>query len=161
MFKESLTISCKVRHVLTKDLAIMLLYIFPREMKWNLCSHKNLYTNVYVSSSLNGPKWELRQVSNRWMLCSILKTSCCSQSQRLTTVWFHVCDILEKRMVGVWDQWLPGLGLGRRCKCRGIAEGFLFGVMGIFSCGSGYIFLCVLKFIKLYSESQLCLMIIV
>ena len=71
-------------------------------------------------------------------------------------VMFLKKEWLECEISGCW-----GLGSGRRCKYRGIAEGVLFGVMGIFSCGSGYIFLCVLKFIELYSKSQLCLMIIV
>ena len=44
--QKRLTISCKVRRILTKDLAVMLLYIFPREMKLVL-TQKPIYKCLY------------------------------------------------------------------------------------------------------------------
>ena len=45
------------------NLAVVLLDIYPREMK--TCSHKNLYTNVYKSLIHNNPKLETQVSFNR------------------------------------------------------------------------------------------------
>lgn len=52
----------------------------------------------------------------------------------LHTVRFHFCDILEKTGLQRWrtDQWLPGIGGGRVCECKGAAWGSILGVMELF-----------------------------
>ena len=110
----------------------------------DICSHKNLYSDIYSSSpkSGNNPNvfqlvdgkqrvvgtstpWNTTQPGkgiNYWHICAAqvnlkcIKLSERSRLQRSHRVWLNSCDILEKAKRQGWrtDQWLPGVRGGRR-----------------------------------------------
>ena len=63
--KNSLTVSYKIKHTLTiRPSNSTLRYLSKRNE--NLCSHKNLYANVYSSSIPNCQKLETTHMSFSW-----------------------------------------------------------------------------------------------
>lgn len=64
--ENSLTVTYKVKHILTYDPGISFPGIYSRKTKAH--AHKILYTNVYSSSIYNCQKLEIIQMSpNRWI----------------------------------------------------------------------------------------------
>ena len=119
------------------DSAILLLSIYPREIK--TCLHKNLCINVRFSISIIDEKWKQpkcpstgRWMNQMWYECTKEQFSAIkrevqmhavtwmnlanmlneiSQIRKTIYVWFHLYEVFKTGKSTETEEWFPGLGM--------------------------------------------------